>query len=132
MIDVSNEIFNAVATDLRSAYEGIKVVGEYVSSPTHFPTVTIDEIGNVPTHLDSASSNKYARVTYRVQVFSNLKTGKRRQAREIYAHLDGALQGLGMFAATYTTTPAIYNSEVYCITATYEAVVDRNGAIFRG
>jgi hypothetical protein len=132
MIDVSNEIFNAVATDLRSAYEGIKVVGEYVSSPTHFPTVTIDEIGNVPTHLDSASSNKYARVTYRVQVFSNLKSGKRRQAREIYAHLDGVLQGLGLFAATYTTTPAIYNSEVYCITATYEAVVDRNGAIFRG
>lgn len=132
MIDVSNEIFNAVATDLRSAYEGIKVVGEYVSSPTHFPTVTIDEIGNVPAHLDSASSNKYARVTYRVQVFSNLKSGKRRQAREIYAHLDGALQGLGLFAATYTTTPAIYNSEVYCITATYEAVVDRNGAIFRG
>jgi hypothetical protein len=132
MIDVSNEIFNAVATDLRSAYEGIKVVGEYVSSPTHFPTVTIDEIGNVPTHLDSASSNKYARVTYRVQVFSNLKSGKRRQAREIYAHLDGVLQGLGLFAATYTTTPAIYNSEVYCITATYEAVVDRNGAMFRG
>lgn len=132
MIDVSNEIFNAVATALRSAYEGIKVVGEYVSSPTHFPTVTIDEIGNVPTHLDSASSNKYARVTYRVQVFSNLKSGKRRQAREIYAHLDGVLQGVGLFAATYTTTPAIYNSEVYCITATYEAVVDRNGAIFRG
>ena len=132
MIDVSNEIFNAVATDLRSAYEGIKVVGEYVSSPTHFPTVTIDETGNVPTHLDSASSNKYARVTYRVQVFSNLKSGKRRQAREIYAYLDGVLQGLGLFAATYTTTPAIYNSEVYCITATYEAVVDRNGAIFRG
>jgi hypothetical protein len=132
MIDVSNEIFNAVATDLRSAYEGIKVVGEYVSSPTHFPTVTIDEIGNVPTHLDSASSNKYARVTYRVQVFSNLKSGKRRQAREIYARLDGVLQGLGLFAVTYTTTPAIYNSEVYCITATYEAVVDRNGAIFRG
>jgi hypothetical protein len=76
MIDVSNEIFNAVATDLRSAYEGIKVVGEYVSSPTHFPTVTIDEIGNVPTHLDSASSNKYARVTYRVQVFSNLKSAR--------------------------------------------------------
>ena len=132
MIDVSNEIFNAVATDLRSAYSGIKVVGEYVSSPSLFPTVTIDEVSNIPTHLDSATSSKYARVTYRVQVFSNSKSGKRRQAREIYAHLDGVLQGLGLFAVTYSTTPAIYNSEVYCITATYEAVVDRNGAIFRG
>ena len=131
MIDFSNEIFNTVAADLRFAYEGIKVVGEYVSAPTAFPTVTIDETSNVPVHLDSATSNKYARVTYRVQVFSNSKSGKRRQAREIYARLDDVLQGLGLFAVTYTTTPAIYNSEVYCITVTYEGVVDRNGAIFR-
>ena len=132
MIDVSNEIFDAVAKDLRSAYEEIKVVGEYVASPSLFPTVTIDEIQNVPTHLDSAGRNKYALVTYRVQVFSNLKTGKRRQAREIYARLDDVLQELGLFAVTFTTTPTIYNSEVYCITATYEAVVDRNGVIYRG
>jgi hypothetical protein len=132
VIDVSNEIFDAVVKDLRSAYEEIKVVGEYVSSPTLFPTVTIDEIQNVPTHLDSAANNKYALVTYRVQVFSNLKTGKRRQAREIYARLDDVLQELGLFAVTFSTTPAIYNSEVYCITATYEAVVDRNGVIYRG
>lgn len=132
MIDISNEIFDAVAKDLRSAYEEIKVVGEYVASPTLFPTVTIDEIQNVPTHLDSAASNKYALVTYRVQVFSNLKTGKRRQAREIYARLDDVLQELGLFAVTFSTTPTIYNSEVYCITATYEAVVDRNGVIYRG
>ena len=132
MIDVSNEIFDTVVKDLRSAYEEIKVVGEYVSSPTLFPTVTIDEIQNVPTHLDSATSSKYALVTYRVQVFSNLKTGKRRQAREIYARLDDVLQELGLFAVTFSTTPAIYNSEVYCITATYEAVLDRNGVIYRG
>ena len=132
MIDFSNEIFNAVAKDLRSAYEGIKVVGEYVSAPTAFPSVTIDETGNVPVHLDSAKNSKYARVTYRVQVFSNLKSGKRSQAREVYSRVDDVLQALGLFAVTYTTTPAIYNSEVYCITATYEAVVDKNGAIYRG
>ena len=132
MIDFSNEIFDTVAKDLRSVYKGIKVVGEYVSAPTSFPTVTIDETGNVPAHLDSTVNNKYARVTYRVQVFSNLKSGKRSQAREIYSQLDEKLQSMGLYAVTYTTTPAIYNSEVYCITATYEAVIDRNGVIYRG
>jgi hypothetical protein len=132
VIDFSNEIFDAVAKDLRYAYEGIKVVGEYVSSPTVFPTVTIDETGNVPVNLDGANVSKYARVTYRVQVFSNSKSGKRRQAREIYNRLDDVLQGMGLFAVTFSTTPAIYNSEIYCITATYEAVVDRNGTIYRG
>lgn len=132
MIDKSNEIFNAVATDLRSTYSGVKVVGEYVATPTQFPTVTLDEIQNTPVHLDSAIENKYAEVLYRVQVFSNSKKGKRAQARAIYSTVDLKLQSLGLYAVTYTTTPAIYNSEVYSITATYRGVVDRNGVIFRG
>ena len=132
MIDFSNEIFNAVATDLRSIYPGIKVVGEYVAAPTVFPTVTIDETQNWPVHQDSAVHNKYAQVQYRVQVFSNLKSGKRAQAREIYGRVDEKLQTLGLYAISYSTTPAIYNSGVYCITATYSAVIDRNGVVYRG
>lgn len=132
MIDYSNEIFNAVAEHLRSLFSGIRVVGEYVNSPTRFPCVTIDEIENVPEHLDSARVNKYARIVYRVQVFSNLENGKRAQAREIYNAVDAKLQELGLFAKTYTSTPAVYNSEIYSITATYEAVIDLNGVIYRG
>jgi hypothetical protein len=132
VIDFSNEIFNAVAEYLRSLFAGIRVVGEYVNSPTRFPCVTIDEIENYPEHLDSARVNKYARVVYRVQVFSNLEGGKRTQARQIYAEVDEKMQELGLFAKTYTSTPAVYNAEVYSITATYEAVIDQNGVIYRG
>ena len=131
MIDFSNEIFNAVATDLRSTYEGIKVVGEYVASPTLFPTVTIDEISNVPAHLDSAALPKYAEVQYRVQIFCN-GTGKRANAREIYGTVAQQLSLMGLVAMAYTTTPAIYNSEVYCITGTFRGVMDRDGVIYRG
>ena len=131
IIDYSNEIFNAVATDLRSAYEGIKVVGEYVASPTVFPTVTIDETQNTPTHLDSAALPKYAEVVYRVQIFCN-GSGKRAKARKIYGTVAERLSLLGLVGVTYTTTPAIYNSEVYCITGTFRGVVDRNGVIYRG
>ena len=131
MIDFSNEIFNAVATDLRSAYEGIKVVGEYVASPTVFPTVTIDEIQNIPTSLDSSEQPKYASVVYRVQIFCN-GSGKRAKAREIYGTVAQRLSSLGLVGITYTTTPAVYNSEVYCITGTFRGVIDRNGMIYRG
>lgn len=131
MIDFSNEIFNAVAADLRSLYMGIRVVGEFVNSPTAFPTVTIDEIRNTPDHLDSAAYNKYARIVYRVQVFSNLESGKRAQARDIYAAVDRKMQSMGFFCKTYTTTPEVYNAEVYSITATYEAIIDRNGVVYR-
>ena len=131
MIDKSSEIFNAVATDLRSLYPGIKVVGEYVATPTVFPTVTLDEIQNIPIHLDSASENKFAEVVYRVQVFSNSQEGKRAQARSIYGALDAKMQELGLLAVSFSTTPAIYNSEIYSITATYRGVIDRDGVIYR-
>lgn len=131
MLDFSNEIFNTVAKDLRSAYKGIRVVGEYEESPAKFPTVTIDEISNVPTHLDSATKNKYARVVYRSQVFCNGE-GKRQKAREIYNTLDEILMGIGLYVKSYTTTPAIYNSEVYSITATHEGVIGIDGTIYRG
>ena len=132
MLDFSNEIFNAVATDLRSFYPGIKVVGENVDTPTSFPTVTIDETHNTPAHMDSAVHNKYAQVQYRVQVFTNKKNGKRAQARKIYGQVDTLLQTLGFYAISYSTTPAIYNSDVYCITAIYTGVIDRNGVVYRG
>lgn len=130
MIDYSNEIFNAVAVHLRSLYPGIQVKGEYVDTPAKFPTVTIDEISNVPDYLDSTVTNKYARVTYRVQVFCNGE-GKRSKAREIYASVDEILMGSNLIAKTYTTTPAIYNSDIYSITATHEGVIGEDGVVYR-
>ena len=131
MIDHSNEIFDTVAKDLRSTYKGIQVVGEYVETPAKFPTVSLDEIGNVPIHLDSAKYNKYARITIRSQVFCN-GTGKRAKAREIFNSLDMKLMDMGFTMVTYTTTPAIYNSEVYCITTTHEGVIGADGVVYRG
>lgn len=130
MIDKSNEIFNTAAKDLRSLYTGVQVVGEYVETPAKFPTVTIDEIQNVPVHLDSAKKNKYAKITLRTQTFCN-GDGKRGKAREIFNSLDETLMGMGLIMKTYTTTPTIYNSEVYCITATHEGVIGADGTIYR-
>lgn len=131
MIEFSTEIFNEVATDLRSEFPGIKVIGEYIAQSTVYPTVTFDEIQNIPTHLDSAQEEKYAEVVYRVQIFCN-GNGKRVQARKIYAAVAAKLLQLGLISVTYTTTPTIYNSEVYCITGTFRGVIDRNGVIYRG
>jgi hypothetical protein len=130
MIDYSNEVFSVVAKDLRSLYSGIQVIGEYVETPARFPTVTLDEVNNVPVHLDSGATNKYARVLYRCQVFCNGE-GKRQKARTIYDTVDRILMGNGLYAKSYTTTPAIYNSEIYCITATYEGVIGEDGVIYR-
>ena len=131
MIDYSNEIFNDAATVLRNAVSGITVIGEYVSSPTSFPTVTIDEIDNRQFQRDSAKTEKFAAVRCRVQVFSNKSSGKRAEARSIFNVIDTRLTELGFTRKTYTATPDVYNSSVYQITATYDAVIGANGVIYK-
>lgn len=133
MIDYLNEIFTAVATPVRANHPGVSMSGEYVRKPSKFPCVALDETQNVTIGnlMDSSHEEKHAGLTYRLQVFSNKKSGKKAEARAIFATADKVLLGMGFQRVTYTTTPELYESTIYSITATYEAVVDANGVIYK-
>jgi hypothetical protein len=130
MIDKSNEIFTLIANKLRSEFEGIKVIGENIDIPKSFPTATIDEVSNLPVHKDTKMLNEYADVRYQVQVFTS-GSGKRSDARKIYAVIDELLQELNFQCKMFSTRPEIYDSQVYQITSSYEAVISEDGVIFR-
>ena len=133
MIDYQNEVFTNVATDVRSTHEGTTVTGEYTRSPSKFPTVTLDEFENVMVDAlrDSSHEEKFAGLGYRLQVFSNKTSGKKAEARAIFATADTVMRRMGFRRITYSTTPEIYDSTVYSITATYEAIVDVNGVVYK-
>lgn len=133
MNDFLNEIFTAVATNVRANHEGTKVMGEYTRSPSEFPCVTLDETENVTIDelVDNSMEEKFSGLKYRLQVFSNKRSGKKAQARAIFATADGVLRGMGFRRVTYTTTPEIYNSTIYSITATYESTVSSQGFMYR-
>jgi hypothetical protein len=132
MIDYANTVFTTVATAVRDNHIGVTVIGEYVRKPSKFPTVTLDEISNVmvDTLEDSSNEEKFAGVTYRLQVFSNKQNGKKTEAREIFATADAEMRRMGFRRVSYTTTPEIYKSTVYEITATYEAIVSWEGYVY--
>ena len=133
MIDFNNEIFHTVATATRNNHIGVTVIGEYTRQPSQFPMVTIDETRNVMVERleDSSNEEKFAGVTYRVQIFSNKQSGKRAEARAIFATVDAEMRKMGFRRVTYTTTPEIYESTIYSITATYEAVVSTVGYVYK-
>lgn len=133
MIDIQNEVFTKVATAVRAKHEGASVTGEYTRKPSTFPTVTLDEIENVTvaTLVDSSDHEKFSGVGYRLQVFSNKVGGKKAEARAIFATADKELCGLGFRRVTYSVTPEIYDSTIYSVTATYEAIVGENGFIYK-
>ena len=129
MIDKSNEIFTLVATELRQKVDGITVMGESIDIPSKFPTATIDEISNVPVEIDTKSLNEYARVTYRVQVFTT-GSSKRSDARNIYKIIDEVLQSINLRCKSMSTTPTVYNSNIYQISSSYEAIIKEDGTIY--
>ena len=133
MIDCSNEVFTKVAKIVRNTYTGITVIGENTRQPSKFPTVTIDEIENVMVDAleDSSGEEKFAGVTYRVQVFSNKTNGKKAEARTIFATVDAEMRRMGFRRKSFTTTPEIYESTIYQISATYEAVVSAAGYVHK-
>lgn len=130
MIDVSNEIFTELAKKVREEHSPVTVIGENVRFPSTFPCVTIDETYNVASQLDTADAEQFSDVTYRVQVYCTGE-GKRSQARKIFQTVSDACFGMNLIRKTYTTTPDVYNSSVYQITATFEATIRRDGTIFR-
>ena len=133
MIDVLNEVFNTVAKAVRKAHSGVTVSGEYVRTPSKFPALTLDETQNVAVGdlVDSSDEERFSGLTYRLQVFSNKTSGKKAEARAIFATADELMRGMGFRRITYSTTPEIYESTIYSITATYEAVVDTNGVTYK-
>ena len=133
MIDYQNEIFTNVANEVRARHKGTTVTGEYTRSPSEFPAVTLDEIENVTADslVDSSDEEKFSAIGYRLQVFSNKTGGKKAEARAIFATADKSMCGMGFHRTTYSTTPEIYDSTVYSITATYEAIIDADGIIYK-
>lgn len=131
MNDFVNEIFTTVAVPVREAHPGVIVSGEYTRKPSEFPAVTLDEIENVVVDRleDSSNEEVYSGLTYRLQVFSNKTRGKKAEARAIFATADSVMRRLGFRRVTYTVTPEIYESTIYSVTATYEAIIDANGVI---
>ena len=133
MIDFMNEIFTPVANSVRNDYPKATIIGEYTRQPSKLPCVTLDETSNVMVEslVDSSDVENFARLTYRLQVFSNKQSGKKAEARAIFRTADGVMRRLGFRRVSYTTTPEIYESTVYSITATYEAIIGANGAIYK-
>lgn len=129
MIDIFNEVFTQAATALRNKFSKIRVTGEYVQTPVSYPAVALDEIDNIETEADSSDRERYNRVRYRVQVFSNKSSGKRAEARSIQKEIDLIFKSMGFKRTSYSTTPDIINNTVYCITTVFSAVVDENGYI---
>lgn len=131
MNDFSHPIDTAVAQSLRTAFPGVRVLGEYQSTPAQFPCVTVEEVSNLPAGQDNGPREPRSRITYRVQVFCLREEGGKEQARAMLAMVSDTLSALNFTRKSYTTQNQRYRASFYTMTATFEAEVDENGVLYR-
>jgi len=125
VIDAEAEIFKIVAEKVRAVYPNIYMTGEYVRAPAKFPAVSLEEKNNsIWRNLRTvAEVENAAAVMYEMNVYSNLKTGKKKQAKEIAAVVDEALTSMGFTRTMLNPMPNASDATIYRITGRYQAII---------
>ncbi len=131
MIDFYNSIYTAAAVPLRAHFPGIYVTGEVSDQIARFPCVQIEESRNIPSRQDNADRSSYARLQYRVRIYTNKENSRVSEARAILAYLDSIYEPMNLRRKTYVAQNGMYNNSTYRIEATYEVEVDANGVLYR-
>lgn len=133
MIDIENEVFDTIATELRKQFNPISIYGEYVKSPAIFPVVTIEERSNsVYTRTqDSESVENHASLMYEVNVYSNKQTGKKSECKTIFKVIDDVFASMGFTRILKEPIPNLEDATIYRMVGRYVGVVSKNKIIYR-
>lgn len=121
MIDVESVVFQKCADAFRAAYPNGYIAPEYVPQPPKFPAVSVVEMDNNVDEraMDNGTIENAVNVMYQVDVYSNLNTGKKAQAKAIIALLDNVLAQY-RFVRTYCNPVQNFNdATIYRMTARY-------------
>ena len=124
--NLTAKIFDPIATALREQFNGIYVTGEYVDAPPQFPAVSIIEADNYLDYekASSKADEEYSIVMYEVEVFTNLTSGKQKQARDILEFIDAILYDLNFIRLSAMPVPNMANTSIYRLVARYRAETD--------
>ena len=132
MIDIENDVFNAVATSLRTSYAGIFVSGEKVAAPATYPFVSIVEADNYGyvRGEDSSLDEHFVNVMYEVEVITKKTSGKKSACKAIFSTLDSNFLNMGFRRVMRKPIP-MDDAMTYKLVGRYSAVVSADKTIYR-
>lgn len=122
-LDIEAIITEAVATAVEAVYPTVHITGEYTPTPPAFPCVFILELNNYTNSQDMSGDTTHRNVLFEIDVFSNLRNGKKEQCREIAAIADGVMNRYGFFCQDLRPVPNYADASIYRMTGTYRRVI---------
>lgn len=132
MIDIENVVFNAVATALRAKHEGIFVTGEAIDVPSAFPAVSFLERSNSALEKTQTAESRenHAVLMYEADVYSNLGSGKKQQAKAIAAEIDALMEQMGFIRTFGQPIDNFADTSIYRYKLRYKGIVGKDNTIY--
>ena len=133
MIDAESLIFDELFGKVEERYPNVFMTGEYVRSPSSFPCVSLIEVDNATFRNSQTTqgNENHVAVMYELNVYSNKKTGKKAECREITSFVDELLLSLNFTRMMLEPVPNQDDATIYRILGRYRAVISNNHQIFR-
>lgn len=129
MIDYEVKVFNNVHAVVAPLCAKNRFVSTQILSYTNLPAASLYEMDNrtVQRLQSSTPTENYARISYQLDVVAKTKA----KCREIFTAADDRMISMNFsrVSAQYITYPD--NTEFVRYVARYEAVVDRDGNLYR-
>lgn len=131
MISPENPLFTTIATALRQQLSSVFVTGEYVSQPSKFPAVHIEEFDNFPVRSTQTNANleNTVQVVYEVNVYSNKIKDKKAECKDIIALVDSEFRKMGFSRIMLNPIQNMNDATIYRMYVRYrgEVTVDADG-----
>lgn len=135
MIDFESQIVTDLYNKVISVFPNATI--GTIADPTQitFPYVNIIVSDSAPTYqfVNSSRVEKFRDITIEVEVYTNLISGRKAQAKGIMSLIDSELLAMGATGTSLNPmdlTNPVDNSTVFRYFARYRATVDNNGIFY--
>lgn len=130
MIDYEVKVFNRVHAKAAPLCAKNHFVSTIITEePTGFPAASLIEMGNstVRNLQSSTPIENYSRIMYQLEVFATTKS----KCREVFSVADAEMIAMNFSRISGQYINNAGNTKVFRYVARYEAIVDRDGNIYR-
>ncbi len=132
VFQAQKEIYTEVANTVLASFPTCNIRNAFVYAPDVFPTVAIVLSGDGSTHntRDSSHIDKFNDITATVDVFTNKAGSKKTEAEEIMGVISDKFYSLNFNLVSCKPSSNTSNAQIYRLTATFTATVDRGGNLY--
>ena len=132
MIDIESTVFDYVSSALEAGFQGICVMSVPSDTPTRFPAVCLWEQSNtIYTKSQTAESyENHDKLLYQCEVYSNLTSGKKQQAKAIAALVDEKMRELGFTRTFGQPVPNVADMTIFRYTMRFEGIIGKDNIVY--